>query len=129
MSSTNLNSNHDLGELGVKAVKLEKVFAGTPLQRNENTKLDLICRQESDSLIRRNATDYNKRSSTISNAPSSGTNVLDQQQLQIDDSRFCSTSSISPAPICRQFWKAGNYDDGLNSKPTFQSISLSHNQT
>ncbi|KAL8457872.1 hypothetical protein ACS0TY_035659 [Phlomoides rotata] len=112
MSSTNLNSNHDLGELGAKDVKLEQDFAGTVLQQNENPKLDLVSREESDSLIRRNR---------MLNAPNSGANVLDQEQLQIDDSRFCSTSSISPAPICRQFWKAGNYDDRLNPKPIFQN--------
>lgn len=128
MSSTNLNRNHDLGELGVKAVKLEQDFIGTALQQNEYPKLDIICREESNSLIRRNAIDCNRRS-TILNAPNSGANALDQEQLQIDDSSFCSTSSISPAPICRQFWKAGNYDDSLNSKPTFQSITFSDNQT
>ncbi|KAL3642336.1 hypothetical protein CASFOL_013151 [Castilleja foliolosa] len=43
------------------------------------------------------------------------------KQTPIDDSSFCSTSSIRPAPICRQFWKAGNYDDRLSLKPTSQN--------
>ncbi|KAG6390892.1 hypothetical protein SASPL_148637 [Salvia splendens] len=39
----------------------------------------------------------------------------------IDDSGFCSTSSMSPAPICRQFWRAGDYEDRLISKPACQN--------
>ncbi|KAJ7945846.1 protein MICRORCHIDIA 6 [Quillaja saponaria] len=28
---------------------------------------------------------------------------------------------MCPAPICRQFWKAGNYDDGLGARVTLQN--------
>ncbi|KAK6148355.1 hypothetical protein DH2020_019267 [Rehmannia glutinosa] len=107
MSSTNFNSNHGLGELGVKTVKLEQDFVGRPLQQNENTKFDLTSHEESNSLNRRHETEKVRRS-TILKTP-------------IDDSSLCSTSSICPAPICRQFWKAGNYDDRLNLKPTCQN--------
>ncbi|KAI3454468.1 hypothetical protein Pfo_011131 [Paulownia fortunei] len=120
MSSTNLSSNHGLGELGVKAVKLEQDFVGRSLLQNEYPKFDLTSHEESNSLIRKHETEKSRRSTTL-NTLNSGAGVLDQAQSPIDDSSFCSTSSISPAPICRQFWKAGNYDDRLNSKPTYQN--------
>ncbi|KAI8543720.1 hypothetical protein RHMOL_Rhmol08G0240400 [Rhododendron molle] len=34
----------------------------------------------------------------------------------MNDGSLLSASPISSAPICRQFWKAGNYDEGLPSK-------------
>lgn len=95
MSST---SNHALGELGTKAVKLEQDIIGR-------------CLQESNTLNRRLESEDNRKLGSI------------------DDSSFCSTSSISPAPICRQFWRAGNYDDKLISKPAGQSIFPSDNYT
>ncbi|KAI3763151.1 hypothetical protein L1987_53601 [Smallanthus sonchifolius] len=41
----------------------------------------------------------------------------------VDDANLCSTSPICEAPIIRQFWKAGVYNDELASKPTTQSGS------
>ncbi|PIN20254.1 MORC family ATPase [Handroanthus impetiginosus] len=121
MSPTNLSSNHGLGELGVKAVKLEQDSVGRSLQQHEYPKFDLkSC--EASSLIRRHETEQSRRS-TILNTPSNGASILDQEHPPIDDSSFCSTSSICPAPICRQFWKAGNYDDKLISKPTSQTVA------
>lgn len=55
----------------------------------------------------------------------SNSSILDQVQLPMDDTSLSSKSPICQAPICRQFWKAGKYDDGLRSKVTFQSIELS----
>lgn len=122
MSSMNLNSNHGLGELGMNAVKLEQDM-GRSLQQNESPKFDSICREESNSLIRRPETENNRRSTVLS-APNS---VQGLECSPIDDSSFCSTSSISPAPICRQFWRAGDYDDRLISKPACQSTFPSDN--
>ncbi|KAL2243709.1 UNVERIFIED_CONTAM: Protein MICRORCHIDIA 6 [Sesamum indicum] len=121
MSSTNLSSNHGLGELRVKVVKLEQDIIGRSLQQYECPKFELTSREESNSFIRRHEIGKSRRS-TILNTPNSGARVLDQEWPLVDDSSFCSTSSISPAPICRQFWKAGYYDDRLNAKPTYQSI-------
>ncbi|KAL3628230.1 Protein MICRORCHIDIA 6 [Castilleja foliolosa] len=47
--------------------------------------------------------------------------LTSHEMTAIDDSSFRSTSSIRPAPICRQFWKAGNYDHRLGLKPTSQN--------
>ncbi|KAM3307793.1 protein MICRORCHIDIA 6 isoform X1 [Capsicum chacoense] len=45
-----------------------------------------------------------------------GTTLLDKEHSPIDASSLYSMSPICPAPLCRQFWKAGNYDSGLISK-------------
>ncbi|KAK4719511.1 hypothetical protein R3W88_017849 [Solanum pinnatisectum] len=42
----------------------------------------------------------------------SGTTLLEKEHSPIDASSL-SMSPICPAPLCRQFWKAGNYDSGL----------------
>ncbi|KAI3807027.1 hypothetical protein L1987_22947 [Smallanthus sonchifolius] len=41
----------------------------------------------------------------------------------VDDANLCSTSPICEAPIIRQFWKAGVYNDELASKSRTQSGS------
>ncbi|KAJ0950667.1 putative histidine kinase/HSP90-like ATPase, morc, S5 domain 2 [Helianthus annuus] len=46
-----------------------------------------------------------------------------QEQSAADAANFCSTSPVCEAPIIRQFWKAGVYNDELASKPTTQSGS------
>lgn len=54
----------------------------------------------------------------------SGTSALDQEQSQFDDTSPCLTPPISSAPLCRQFWKAGKYDDGVAPKSSLQSTSV-----
>ncbi|ESQ34891.1 hypothetical protein EUTSA_v10006991mg [Eutrema salsugineum] len=46
----------------------------------------------------------------------SSTSVVDQVRTPPEDAGVTSSSTICPAPICRQFWKAGNYTDELSSK-------------
>lgn len=65
------------------------------------------------------------RSSSAVSTGQSGTSALDQEQSQFDDTSPCLTSSISSAPLCRQFWKAGKYDDGVAPKSSIQSTHLS----
>lgn len=62
----------------------------------------------------------NKSSST----GHTGTSAVEQEQSPVNDSSLCSTSPICSAPLCRQFWKAGNYHDGLSTKSSLQSILL-----
>lgn len=50
------------------------------------------------------------------------TRILNQERCSIGGSSLTS-SQICPPPLCRQFWKAGNYDDGFSSKPTHKSIA------
>ncbi|KAK4479353.1 hypothetical protein RD792_014865 [Penstemon davidsonii] len=113
-----LSNNHGLGEFGEKYVISEKNLVGKYLQ----PKFNIIPLQESNvNIRRRHGTEENTRLTVLCTSSHIGTSLLlDKEQFQVDDSSLCSTSSISPAPLCRQFWRAGNYDDKLNSKPTCQ---------
>ncbi|XP_065875223.1 protein MICRORCHIDIA 6-like isoform X2 [Euphorbia lathyris] len=51
----------------------------------------------------------------------SASSILEQGQSHVDDTGVCSETTICPAPLCRQFWKAGNYTDTLASKATLQN--------
>lgn len=47
----------------------------------------------------------------------SSTSVVDQVRTPPEDAGVTSSAStICPAPVCRQFWKAGSYNDELSSK-------------
>ncbi|XP_060170555.1 protein MICRORCHIDIA 6-like isoform X2 [Lycium barbarum] len=56
------------------------------------------------------------RMQDIESTRHSGATVLDKEPSPIDASSLESMSPICPAPLCRQFWRAGNYDSGLISK-------------
>ncbi|GMQ10069.1 hypothetical protein CsSME_00053216 [Camellia sinensis var. sinensis] len=56
------------------------------------------------------------RSSDGFSTGQSNTSILDQQRSRIDDTNLSSASPICSAPVCRQFWKSGNYDEGGVSK-------------
>lgn len=56
------------------------------------------------------------RGSVGQSAGQSSTSVVDQVRSPADDAGVTSSSTICPAPVCRQFWKAGNYNDELSSK-------------
>ncbi|CAH1419169.1 unnamed protein product [Lactuca virosa] len=53
------------------------------------------------------------RSRSASSTGQSGTCILDHEKSHVDDTSPCSTSSTCAAPICRQFWKAGAYNEDL----------------
>ncbi|KAI7754059.1 hypothetical protein M8C21_009574 [Ambrosia artemisiifolia] len=90
-------SDYDQPELDTPAVKLESNPCGAPRQQKQN---------------------HNEE-----NWSSTGTSVLDQEQSPVDDANLCSTSPICAAPVCRQFWKAGAYNDDLVPKTTTKAGS------
>ncbi|GAB4830032.1 hypothetical protein Ancab_019676 [Ancistrocladus abbreviatus] len=98
----------------VKAVKSELDLGGCKiLQQHEHHEAQLahLGGQESE----------NTSSNAFSTTGQSGISMLDQSQSPIDDKSLSSTSPLCPAPLCRQFWKAGDYDDALASKTRIQN--------
>lgn len=70
------------------------------------------------------ATRQDSEENRSSNCPSTGnsnSSVLEQGLSPIDDTGISYASSICAAPLCRQFWKVGNYDIGPRSTVTVQS--------
>jgi hypothetical protein len=118
-----LSSDDECGHLDAKAVKLELGIAGGTIQQKEN-EAQLVKCQKSKTQCRGQESEESRSSNSLNNGKSSS-RILDRGQSPLDDTRLPSTSPMCPAPLCRQFWKAGNYDDGLGSKVSLQSILLS----
>lgn len=111
------DDDDEVGELGVKkAVKLE---ADLDVETHQ-----IIVSSKPNSTRQENKEEDNNNGSLhASNTGNSNSSIiLDQGQSPVEDTGLSSTLSMSPAPVCRQFWKAGNYDDGLTSKVTHQSM-------
>ncbi|KAL5192022.1 Protein MICRORCHIDIA 6 [Glycine soja] len=107
-------------EVAFKAVKLEEDFVLDAKQYNETNKGQLAKHKRSQS----HTTGQDSEENLSSNGPSTGhsnSSVLEQGPSPVDDTGISYASSIGVAPLCRQFWKAGNYDDGLGSKVTVQN--------
>ncbi|CAL8989629.1 unnamed protein product [Prunus brigantina] len=119
-----LSSDDELGEADVKPVKLEPGLVARKLQQNENNKALLAKHQKSKTPCAIREPEENRSSNALSTGHSSSS-ILDQGQSPVDDTGLSYTSPLSPAPLCWQFWKAGNYNDGIGSKVTIQSILLS----
>lgn len=75
--------------------------------------------------LEKNLSTQQKQNHTEENRSSSGISVLDQEQSPVDDANLCSTSPICAAPLCRQFWKAGAYNDDLTPKSTTKGFHSS----
>ncbi|KAK7849191.1 protein microrchidia 6 [Quercus suber] len=114
-----LSSDDESEDLNVKAVKLEPGIVGGRVQQKE-IKPQLLKHQTSKTQYRRQESEENRSSNALSTGQSNSS-ILDQGQSPLDDTSLSSSSPICPAPLCRQFWKAGSYDDGLASKVSIQN--------
>lgn len=113
------------GEVDVKAVKLEPDLVVRLTEQNIYNKTDLDQHNKSQTHYRRQESEENRSSSALSTGQS-GISVLDREQSPlVDDGSLCSTLPICSAPLCRQFWKAGNYIDVPTPMSALQSILLS----
>ncbi|PHT97395.1 hypothetical protein BC332_33683 [Capsicum chinense] len=116
MSSANMVGlcSNNLGGGERETVKLESELVESSIPLMEYCEADSLPYQKSSSSCGRQDSAATEQS---------GTTVLDQDRSPIDDSSLCSTSQICPAPLSRQFWKAGNYDEGRATKSTLKKGS------
>ncbi|XP_062017533.1 protein MICRORCHIDIA 6-like isoform X2 [Rosa rugosa] len=112
-----LSSDDELGEVDVKPVKLE---LDVVRRHEEKCKAQPVKNKLSKTQRTIQDSEENRSSNALSTGHSSSS-ILDQGQSPVDDTGISSASPICPAPLCRQFWKAGNYNDGIGSKATFQN--------
>ncbi|CAN6704179.1 unnamed protein product [Malus baccata var. baccata] len=118
-----LSSDDEVGEreeVDVKPVKLEPGLIGMQLQRNDKPKARIAKHKISKNPRGIRESEENRSSNALSPGHSSSS-ILDQGQSPVDDTGVSSTSTFSPAPLCRQFWKAGSYNDAVGSKVAFQN--------
>lgn len=107
----------------LKAVKLEPEVDGAMMLLKGHAKKNIIKHEKPNTEFVSQVFDEN-RSPNVLSAGQSSSSILDQVLSPADDSGLTSPSPLCPAPVCRQFWKAGNYDDGVASKVTVQSTML-----
>ncbi|KAF4348587.1 hypothetical protein F8388_008790 [Cannabis sativa] len=115
-----LSNDDERGELDVEVIKLKPHLVRSTLQSDKNSKVQLSKHQMLKTMYSRHESEV--ESPNVSRTSHS---MLDQRQSPMENACLSSTLSMSSAPICRQFWKAGNYNNALGSKVALQSISLS----
>ncbi|GMH31455.1 hypothetical protein Nepgr_033298 [Nepenthes gracilis] len=114
-----LISDEEMRVYNGKSVKLEPDFDGSKIHPDIRSESELS-HLGKVALGRRGEESEENRSSNAFSTGQSGISMLDQAQSLIDDTSP-SAFPLSPAPLCRQFWKAGNYDDALASKTRIQN--------
>ncbi|KAK6920674.1 Morc, S5 domain 2-like [Dillenia turbinata] len=97
---------HGLGKDGVRISRIDPDSLVTVTQ-NEEFKLQVVQHQLSKS--------YSVGQESQCTGQSSSS-IIFQGQSPMADSSISSASPLCPAPLSRQFWKAGNYDDEHVSK-------------
>ncbi|KAJ7956214.1 protein MICRORCHIDIA 6 [Quillaja saponaria] len=115
-----LSSDDECGDVNLRAVKLEPDVIGRSLQPQTSNQGQIATHLKSLIQSWRQGSD-GKRSPNALSTGHSSSSVLDHEPSPVDDAGLSSTSPMCPAPICRQFWKAGNYDDGLGSRVKLQN--------
>ncbi|KAJ8753618.1 hypothetical protein K2173_022859 [Erythroxylum novogranatense] len=106
--------------VNMKAVKLELDLIDSGVQGKKNDKTLLAKRPKVVAQATRQESEENKVSNDVSNGQSSSS-VLEQGQSPGHDTGVSSRSTICAAPIRRQFWKAGIYEDTHGPKVIVQS--------
>ena len=91
----------------------------------------LKSRKKACQKFRRHPARYELEDEICPNLLSSAENNVcytNQGSAQVAETRPCQLSSSWAAPICRQFWKAGNYGNEQQAKTTMRSTStILHN--
>lgn len=115
-----LSSDDESEKVGPVVVKLEPDYV-RGADKPHGTDKGVLAKFDK---FRRHATGQDAEENISSNAPSTGhsnSSVLEQGPSPVDDTGISYASSICAAPLCKQFWKAGSYNDGLGSQITVQS--------
>ena len=110
-----LSSDDEGAKVGPRAVQLDSDFVSGVQQQHVTNKGHLPKHQRSRSHSTRQNSEENI-SSSGPNACHSYSGVLEQALLPVDNTGLSYLSPICAALLCRKFWKAGNYDNGLVSK-------------
>lgn len=104
-------------KVDISCVKSEAEFNGSLMQHAHSYSSSLAPPGWD---LRPGAQESNNNNSNPVSTRKDRTSMLETMETPVVDIDF-SASPICPAPICRQFWKAGNYEDILKSKSQVQS--------
>ncbi|CAN1334903.1 Protein MICRORCHIDIA 6 [Linum perenne] len=98
----------------MQAVKEEPDLVTVGSQEKNNWAIKQVQHQKYTTQLRRQESEGNRSPNT--NTAQTGSSVLEQVQSPADDTVVSPTSTLSSAPLCRQFWKAGSYTNAHGSK-------------
>ncbi|XP_058088889.1 protein MICRORCHIDIA 6 [Magnolia sinica] len=115
----------DEDEVDVKPVKQEPDSDSSTAQNRGSHKAENVQPQKFKALVTRIRSKEKGNSTSIKVARSSSC-TSDQESSVVDGSSPTSAPHGCSAPICRQFWKAGDYDIGQASKMRFPNGSKTH---
>ncbi|CAO2819056.1 unnamed protein product [Amaranthus hypochondriacus] len=104
-------------KVDISCVKSEAEFNGSLMQHAHSYSSSLAPPGWD---LRPGAQESNNNNSNPVSTRKDRTSMLETMETPVVDIDF-SASPICPAPICRQFWKAGNYEDILKSKSQVQN--------
>ena len=102
---------------------MDCVLGASEQKGKTKTKIKIVCRKSKTHSIGEESQE--NKSSVAFSISQNDSSVLDQRCSPVDEASPSSVTSFGPAPICRQFWKAGNYDMGEGSKSQLRSMMLS----
>ncbi|XP_010251156.1 PREDICTED: protein MICRORCHIDIA 6 isoform X2 [Nelumbo nucifera] len=104
-----LCSDDEIGEAVVKVEKPDLAPATVTVQQSEYSKAEQVQQQSSEILNTRQESEESRNSNPL-NTGQSDSVILDEGGSLLDVSSLSSTPPGCSAPLCRQFWKAGEYD-------------------
>lgn len=104
----------------IKPVIHRDLFSST-VQHEVLSKAENLLPKAIEMYVRREKPRENGSSNNNRIAESSS-RTSDQDSSVVDGSSPTSTSTLCSAPVCRQFWKAGDYDAEQASKIVFPSM-------
>ncbi|KAK7291623.1 hypothetical protein RIF29_06919 [Crotalaria pallida] len=115
-----LSSDEEGGQVGPKAFKGGSV-SGSFAKRQNETRRDQLAKYH---IFQSHSNRQDYEENTSSNGPStchSYSDILEPGLLPADDTGLSHPSQNCAAPLCRMFWKAGDYDNGLDSQVRVQN--------
>lgn len=111
-----LTSDDEHAEENIKAVKIER-----GLVEIKNDSYHSVLSGQLQAVKTEKCLDQNRITTTPATSQSKDS-ALEQALSPVDDTSLASSSARCPAPICRQFWKAGSYSDTLAPNTSLQSM-------
>lgn len=106
------NAVRKMGEVDTSRVKSEPEFSGGLIQNGEFH----------SSYLAPPGWDVQPRAQeSVDKKTSNAITTAENNASTLEEDTYFSTSPICPAPLCRQFWKAGNYEDVLSSRSQVQN--------
>lgn len=117
-----LSDDDGLEELDMKPIKVEPSLGAITVQQKSHSYASQVKHPTSKNVLTKQRSEEIGSLNALRSNSGTPTSILDLGTTRlVDDARLPSATTISPAPLCRQFWKAGNYNDIPATRANYQS--------